>query len=122
MPRRLTPLRLAVTLALLGVSAQAGAGFIIDSTVTTAQTLATGTGEVTATGTLSVSGGTVGITVTGSAAIANSGVIQQTGTGRAIRIDQNNQTLTVINKAGARISLRRQRYLSGQQGERDGYP
>ena len=104
MPRRPTPLRLAVTLALLGASAQAGAGFIIDSTVTVAQTLSSGTGEVTAAGTLSVSGTALAISVTDSAAIANRGVIEQTGTGRAIRIDQNNRTLTVTNAAGARIS------------------
>jgi len=104
MPRRPTPLTLAIACILGGLSAPAGAGFIISSTVTTAQTLATGTGEVTASGTLAVSGTAIGIAVTGNAAIANSGVIEQLGTGRSIRDNTNNTTLTVTNHAGARIS------------------
>lgn len=100
---RAIPLRLAVALALVGVSAQAGAGFIVDGTVTDAQTLTSGTGVIAPAGILSVGGSAIAIAVTGSADIVNSGVVEQTGTGRALRLDRDNLTLGVVNEAGARI-------------------
>jgi autotransporter-associated beta strand protein len=81
----------------------------ITGTVTTKQTISSGTGTVN--GTLSVTGNNVAITVTGSSSIVNNGTIQQTtvntgsnaGNGRAIRDNTGNLTLTVTNAAGALI-------------------
>src|SRR5262249_26242579 len=69
-----------------------------------AKTLAAGqTGTVQATGTLSVSGSTVAVTVTGNGAtLTNSGTIKQTGTGRAIR-DNTGISFTLVNNANATI-------------------
>jgi len=76
MPSPATPLRLAISLLLAGVSAQAGAGFIVSGADTAAKTLASGAGEVTATGNLSVSGSTTAVTVTGTSTIDNSGTMR----------------------------------------------
>ncbi|HEY2712781.1 MAG TPA: autotransporter-associated beta strand repeat-containing protein [Chthoniobacterales bacterium] len=73
----------------------------IDGTVTAAQTISTGTGTVASTGDLEISGSTVAITVTGSCTIENNGIINQTGTGRAIRDNTGGLTLTIQNNAGA---------------------
>ena len=73
----------------------------IAGNVTTAQTLPSGAGVVTSTGNLQVSGSSVAITVTGTSSIQNSGMIKQTGTGRAIRDNTGGLTLTVTNNAGA---------------------
>ena len=81
----------------------------ITGTNTNKQTLATGTGTVN--GTLSVTGNNVAITVTGTSSIINNGTIQQTsvltgsnaGNGRAIRDNTGGLTLTVTNNAGALI-------------------
>ncbi|PXW25368.1 autotransporter domain-containing protein [Paraburkholderia caballeronis] len=74
-------------------------------TNTNAQTLGDGgsSGVVNAGGTLNVSDDSVAITVTGDATITNSGTIEQTGTGRAIRDNTGGLTLTVTNNAGATI-------------------
>ncbi len=69
----------------------------INATVTTAQSISAGTGSVTASGNLSITGATVAVTVTGSSTISNLGTIQQTGTARAIRLNTNNVTLTLNN-------------------------
>ncbi len=69
----------------------------ITGTVNAAQTLASGTGTVSATGTLSVSGGAVAVTITGGSTLNNFGTIEQTGTGRAIRLTANNVSATVNN-------------------------
>lgn len=67
-------------------------------TLTAGQTLANGqTGVVEQGGTLTVSGGTNSITITGSSSINNSGLIDQTGSGRDIRDNQGGLTLTVTN-------------------------
>jgi hypothetical protein len=73
----------------------------IDGTVTAAQTLPSGAGVVSSTGDLEVSGSSLAITVTGTSSIQNDGVINQTGTGRAIRDNTGGLTLTVTNSAGA---------------------
>src|SRR6476646_9280183 len=65
----------------------------------TAQTLASGTGTVSATGSLSTSGAAIAITVTGNSTLVNLGTIQQTGTVRAIRLNTNNVALTLNNGA-----------------------
>lgn len=82
------------------------ANFNITGSSNSAQSLSAGeTGMVTSTGTLSVSGSTVGVAVTGSGAVAitNSGTIQQTGTGRTIDNNANSPTLTITNNTGALI-------------------
>ena len=94
-----------ITLALLAAST-GRAQFVpgpnpIAGTVTAAQTLPSGTGVVSSTGNLQVSGGSVAITVTGTSSIQNDGMIKQTGTGRAIRDNTGGLTLTVTNNAGA---------------------
>jgi hypothetical protein len=73
----------------------------IAGTVTAAQTLSSGAGVISSTGDLEVSGSSVAITVTGTSSIQNDGVINQTGTGRAIRDNTGALTLTVTNNAGA---------------------
>jgi hypothetical protein len=73
----------------------------IAGTVIAAQTLPSGAGVVSSTGDLEVSGSSVAITVTGTSSIQNDGVINQTGTGRAIRDNTGGLTLTVTNNAGA---------------------
>jgi hypothetical protein len=73
----------------------------IAGTVTAAQTLPGGTGVVSSTGNLQVSGSSVAITVTGTSSMQNDGMIKQTGTGRAIRDNTGGLTLTVTNNAGA---------------------
>ena len=73
----------------------------IAGTVTAAQTLPSGAGVVSSTGDLEVSGSSVAITVTGTSSIQNDGVINQTGTGRAIRDNTGGLTLTVTNSVGA---------------------
>ncbi len=89
---------LAVALALPNASA---ASFTINSPTTTGQTLGTGagqTGTVTATGTLTVSGSTTAVTISGAnASLTNLGTIRQTGTGRAIRDNTGVSGLVVTN-------------------------
>jgi hypothetical protein len=73
----------------------------IDSTVTAAQTLSSGAGVVGSTGNLEVSGSSIAVSVPGTSSIQNDGVIKQTGTGRAIRDNTGDLTLTVTNSASA---------------------
>lgn len=74
--------------------------------LTAAQTLAAGqAGVVAAGGTLVVPGASaIAITVTGNASITNSGLIEQTGQGRAIRDNTGGLSLTITNNVGATIS------------------
>src|SRR5262252_148516 len=85
----------SVALSVRGVSATS---FTISAPSTTARTLAAGeTGNVDATGTLTVAGSTVAVTITGNnATVTNLGTISQTGTGRVIR-DNTGVTGLVIN-------------------------
>ncbi|HZE92030.1 MAG TPA: PEP-CTERM sorting domain-containing protein, partial [Rhizobacter sp.] len=89
---------LAVSFALSDASA---ASFTVSSPSTTAQTLGSGagqTGSVTATGTLTVSGSSNAVTVSGnSATLTNLGTIKQTGTGRVVRDNTGVTGLTVSN-------------------------
>jgi hypothetical protein len=75
----------------------------ISAPVVTAQTLSSGTGEVTSTGSVTVGGGTNSITL-GTAigqtySLSNSGILDQTGTGRALRNNVNTSTITIRNFA-----------------------
>ncbi|HET6555011.1 MAG TPA: hypothetical protein VFG49_15900, partial [Dyella sp.] len=91
---------------LLAANAAGAANFTVASgtTDTSAKTLGSGsgqTGSVAANGTLSISGSTVAVTITGnSATLSNLGLITQTGTGRAIR-DNTGVTGLVINNGSA---------------------
>jgi hypothetical protein len=83
------------------------ASFTVGSGVTdtTAKTLGSGsgqTGAVASTGTLSVSGTTVAVTISGNnATLTNNGTISQTGSGRVIRDNTGVTGLIVTNNAGA---------------------
>lgn len=89
---------------LLVEPAALAANFTISGASTTAQTLNAGqTGTVTGTGSLTVSGGTVAVTMSGSSTLTNSGIIQQTGTGRAIRNNTAGVALAITNNHGALI-------------------
>ena len=74
-------------------------------TDTTAKTLGTGagqTGTVASTGTLSVNGTTVAVTISGNnATLTNNGTIIQTGSGRVIRDNTGVTGLIVTNNVGA---------------------
>ncbi|HTB79926.1 MAG TPA: hypothetical protein VK717_03465 [Opitutaceae bacterium] len=90
---------------LINVTPVFAAGFTITGNSTSAQTLSSGTGTVTATGVLAVGGTADAVKVTGTSSIVNSGVIEQTanGGGRAIRDNTGGLTLTITNNAGALI-------------------
>ena len=76
----------------------------IDDTVTTPEILASGTGTITASGNLQVSGSSVAITVTGNSTIMNDGTINQTGSGRGIRDNTGGLSLTVNNGSATNSS------------------
>lgn len=62
-----------------------------------AQTLNNNTGTVNAGGTVSTSGTTVAVTVTGTSTLNNGGIIRQTGTGRTIDANTAGTSLTLVN-------------------------
>jgi hypothetical protein len=93
----------SVAVAAIGLlaapTAYAGS-FTIPPNSTSAQTLGTGqSGSIGVTGTLNVSGSSVAVTISGdSATLTNLGILEQTGTGRAIRDGSSAATkLTVTN-------------------------
>jgi len=81
------------------------ASFTISTASTTAQTLGTSsgqTGTVTSAGSLTVSGGTVAVTISGNnETLLNSGTITQTGSGRVIRDNTGVTGLLITNTTGA---------------------
>ena len=87
--------------ALFAESGASAANFNITGPSTTAQTLGSGagqTGTITDTGSLTVSGGTNAVTITGNnATLTNLGTLEQTGTGRAIRDNTGVTGLTITN-------------------------
>lgn len=89
----------SLTLSVNLVAAVTASSFSIDdNNVTSAQTLTDGqTGTLTSTGILSVSSSSVAITITGDATITNYGLIEQTGTKRAIYDNTNGAILTLTN-------------------------
>ncbi|WP_022976195.1 choice-of-anchor D domain-containing protein [Nevskia ramosa] len=104
----------AVLAVLAAVPLAYAASFSITGSDTSAKTLApasggTETGTVASTGNLAISGSTVAVTVNGgsgtrTAVIDNSGVIRQTGTGRAVRANSSAVVLNITNRAGASLS------------------
>lgn len=92
-----------ILLALVDSAHAATFDITAGQTSNTAQTLAAGqTGTIDATGTLSIGGSTaVAVTVTGNSTITNNGSLIDTTTGRAIRDNTGNLTLTVTNGVGA---------------------
>lgn len=90
----------AVTAA-LNVAPAFAANFDISTPSTAAQTLGTGsgqTGTVEKTGSLTVSGSTVAVAISGNnATLTNLGTISQTGNGRAVRDNTGVTGLTVTN-------------------------
>jgi hypothetical protein len=90
-----------VAFALLTAPRARAASFTINNASTTAQTLGPGsgqTGEITETGSLTVGGSTVAVTISGNnATLINIGAIDQTGTGRAIRDNTGVTGLTIYN-------------------------
>lgn len=86
-----------LALAVSGLVAQASyAAFPVDGTVSSKQTLSSGTGIVS--GTVSTSGGTIGVEITGSnTTLINYGTIQQTATGRAVRITTDATVVEILN-------------------------
>lgn len=105
--RRLTMFcGLCAAVGLVGGGLKANAGsFTINGSSSSAQTLGSGTGQtgvVNSGATLTVSGKTVAVTITGdNETLTNSGTINQTGTGRVIRDNTGVSALTVTNNAGA---------------------
>ena len=77
----------------------AGSSFDISGSSATAQTLsASQTGTIESTGSLTVSGSTVAVTVNGNnATITNLGTLKQTGTGRVIRDNTGVSGLNITN-------------------------
>ena len=91
-----------ILLALVDTAHAATFEITAGQTSNTAQTLAaTQTGTIDATGTLSVTSTSAAIAVTGSSTITNNGTLLDTSTGRAIRDNTGNLTLTVTNGVGA---------------------
>jgi hypothetical protein len=92
---------LSVTLAsaALFVSQAHANDFDIASASTSAETLGAGqTGNIQPAGSLTVSGSTVAVTISGNnATLTNLGTLQQTGTGRAIRDNTGVTGLTITN-------------------------
>ena len=91
----------ALVFAALGARA---ANFNVTTATTAAQTLGSGsgqTGTVSAAGSITVSGSTVAVTISGNnATLTNNGTISQTGTGRVIR-DNTGVTGLVINNGSS---------------------
>ena len=96
------PFLLVPLLSALGAAPVHAAGFTINGNSSTAQTLSSGTGSVTAGSTLDVHDGNVAVTVTGNGTtLDNQGTIKQSGTsanaGRAIRDNTGVTGLTINN-------------------------
>jgi len=80
------------------------ASFNISTASTSAQSLGAGdTGIVTSSGSLTLGGSTIPISVTGSSTITNSGQILQTGSARGIAVASGTLSLGITNNAGAVI-------------------
>jgi PEP-CTERM motif len=94
--------------ALFAESSASAASFTITSPSTSAQTLGSSagqTGTITDTGSLTVSGGTNAVTITGDdATLTNLGTLEQTGSGRAIRDNTGVTGLTITNGSATNSS------------------
>lgn len=105
---RLLPLALALQSVFSASIANAASFTVGDGVTDTAgKSITTGeTGTVNSTGALSVSGSTQAVTVTGTTGtvtLNNNGLIEQTGTARAIRNNTNGVTFVLNNALGATI-------------------
>ncbi len=94
---------------LLGLSPRSEAQFSpgpnpVTGAETSPRTLSSGTGTVDAGGSITLSGNTVAVVISGTSNLVNNGTIQQTGSGRAINNSANNSVLTITNNAGGTIS------------------
>src|SRR5262245_35394148 len=70
----------------------------LNTTVNTAQTLSGGTGTITSTGVIQIpSGNSAALTMTGTSTLINNGLIQQSGTGRAIDSNSGVANLNITN-------------------------
>ncbi|GGY83363.1 PEP-CTERM sorting domain-containing protein [Pseudoduganella plicata] len=103
-----TPINAAILAVTLALSASAGAApFTINGAVTTGQLLGPGSGQVgtvSAGASLTTTGGTVAVTISGNDAVLNNlGTIEQTGSGRAIRDNKGVTGLVINNASGALI-------------------
>jgi hypothetical protein len=105
-PRDLFRPRLLAVFAALAAGPAWASSFDISGASSSAQTLGTGeTGNITATGSLTVSGSSVAVTVTGNnATLTNLGTLNQTGTGRAIRDNTGVTGLTITNGSSTNSS------------------
>jgi hypothetical protein len=94
--------------ALFAESGASAASFNITGPSTTAQTLGSGAGQIgtiTDTGSLTVSGTTNAVTITGNnATLTNLGTLEQTGAGRAIRDNTGVTGLTINNGSSTNSS------------------
>lgn len=85
----------------MSISSAFATPFLIDTAVTTAQTLGSGAGQagsVTSTGSLIVNGSAIAVTITGNnATLNNQGTISQTGGGRAVRDNTGVTGLMITN-------------------------
>jgi hypothetical protein len=90
-----------VAFGFLADSTASAGSFNITGSSSTAQTLGSGsgqTGTITDTGSLTVSGTTNAVTISGNnATLTNLGTLEQTGTGRAIRDNTDVTGLTITN-------------------------
>lgn len=103
-----TPINAAILAVTLALCASAGAApFTINGAVTTGQLLGPGSGQVgtvSAGASLTTTGGTVAVTISGNDAVLNNlGTIDQTGSGRAIRDNKGVTGLVINNASGALI-------------------
>jgi len=94
----------SLSVLLFSLRSASAASFNVTGADTAAKSLGAGeTGVVAATGSLTLAGATVPITVTGSSNVSNSGNILQTGTGRGITNETGIVSLGITNGAGALI-------------------
>ena len=88
---------LAVVIALVAAPSALAQFTIPNGSTVGAQTLNNNTGTVNAGGTVSTSGSTVAVTITGTSTLNNGGIISQTGAGRTIDANTAGTSLTVVN-------------------------
>jgi hypothetical protein len=92
--------------AILASGPASAGNFTISNASTSAQTLGAGqTGAITASGSLTVNGSTVAVTLSGNgSSLTNLGTLSQTGTGRAIRDNTGVTGITITNGSATNSS------------------
>lgn len=81
----------------------ASAQFTISAANTSAQTISSGTGTVTSSGSITRNNSNPVVTINGTGTLDNSGTIQQQGSGRAVDSNTSGVTVTIFNRSGASI-------------------